>query len=179
MRKREVRKMSRQYRKMEKEQYLEEKQKYEEWYREKRERHEEKEEVKLRSIKTEEGASKYINRYRKKRKNIDEEITMEEWKYHFMYLLDGKEDRRILDFREGEEEEEQQDILQEKIPGEEIIKKFRQLKKSKAPRVDEIENEAQRLMPVEIGEQFVKLINKVWRGKGLPEKWRMRVIQPI
>lgn len=39
---------------------------------------------------------------------------MEEWKNHFMYLLKGKEDRRILDFREGEEKREQQDVLQER-----------------------------------------------------------------
>lgn len=44
-----------------------------------------------------------------------------------MYLLEGKEDRRILDFREGKEEEkEQQDVLREVIPKEEIIKKLRQ-----------------------------------------------------
>ncbi|KAK9304979.1 hypothetical protein QLX08_003835 [Tetragonisca angustula] len=84
--------------------------------------------------------------------------------------------KRILDFREVEEEREQKDVIQGVIPREDLIKKLKELKRSKA---DEIENEAWRLMPDEIGEQFVKLINKVWRGEGLPEEWRMGVIQPI
>ena len=65
MRKKEVRKPLRQYRKgkVEKEQYLEKKKEYKDWCRKKKGRHEEKEEVKLRGIKTEAKAWKYINRY--------------------------------------------------------------------------------------------------------------------
>lgn len=117
MRKREVRKILRQFRKgkVEKEQYLEKKKEYKEWCREKGERHEEKEEIKLRGVKTEAEAWKYINRYKKKRENIDEEITMEEWKNHFMELLERREDRRIVNFRAGEEkEEEEQDACRRK-----------------------------------------------------------------
>ena len=42
---------------------------------------------------------------------------------HFMYLLQAKEDRIILDFRKGEEEGKQQNVLEEVIPKEKIIKK--------------------------------------------------------
>ena len=48
---------------MENEQYLEKKKEYKDWCRKKKERHEEEEEVKLRGIKRDAKAWKYINRY--------------------------------------------------------------------------------------------------------------------
>ena len=50
---------------------------------------------------------------------------------------------------------------------------------SKAPEDDAIENEAWRLMPKEIGEELVRLINKLWKGDGIPKEWRTGVICPI
>ena len=34
-------------------------------------------------------------------------------------------------------------------------------------------------MPKEIGEKLLRLINKVWKGGGMSEEWRTRVICPI
>ena len=40
-----------------------------------------------------------------------------------------------------------------------------------------MENEA--WMSVEIGEELWKLLDKIWRGEGLPEEWRMGIISLI
>lgn len=42
-----------------------------------------------------------------------------------------------------------------------------------------IENEAWRLMPQEIGDVFLKMINKIWREGGIPESWSRGIICPI
>ena len=42
-----------------------------------------------------------------------------------------------------------------------VVRTLKQLKRAKAPGEDEVDNETWRLMPYEIGEAFMKLINKV------------------
>ena len=75
---------------------------------------------------------------------------------------------------EGSWNREKSDINKEML-----IKKLRQLKRSKAPGENGIDNETWRLMPAEIGEEFLRLLNKVWGGEGLPKEWRTGVIYPI
>lgn len=58
---------------------------------------EEEEERKIELIKTEEEAWKYINKHRRKRKRIDENIEPENWNQHFRKLLEGTEGRVIMD----------------------------------------------------------------------------------
>jgi len=45
----------------------------------------------MRNIRTEQEAWKYINRFRKKREVVEGEISKEEWKQHFMDILEGEE----------------------------------------------------------------------------------------
>ncbi|KOX68015.1 hypothetical protein WN51_08146 [Melipona quadrifasciata] len=75
-------------------------------------------------------------------RNMDEKIPMKEWKNHLKYLLERKEDTLILGFAEREADWEQQGTLQDVLSRKEIIKKLRQLKKSMASVVNELENEA-------------------------------------
>lgn len=58
---------------------------------------EEEEERKIELIKTEEEAWKYINKHRRKRERIDENIEPENWNQHFRKLLEGTEGRVIMD----------------------------------------------------------------------------------
>ena len=54
-----------------------------------RQKHEEEEMEKIKKIKQE--AWQYINKYRRSREGIDEDISEEEWKNHFMEILEGTE----------------------------------------------------------------------------------------
>ena len=55
------------------------------------------------------------------------------------------------------------------IRREEIIEQLVKLKKAKTSGCDNIENEPWRRMPIEIGEAFHRLINRIWRGERIPE----------
>ena len=80
--------------------------KYEAWCEREREKYERREEEKIRMIKTESEAWKYINRYgeRKQREKTDKSIEMKNWKSHFMELLEGqarKQDKTGTQRRRG------------------------------------------------------------------------------
>jgi len=60
-----------------------------------------------------------------------------------------------------------------------MIEQLKKLKKGKAPGENEIENEAWRLMPKEVGEVLFKLLNKIWKEGGIPEEWTKGIISPI
>lgn len=77
--------------------------------------------------------------------------------------------------KEGEKEEEEE----EHITKEELIEHLKKLKKGKAPGENGIENEAWRLMSEEIGEAFIKLVNKIWNEGGIPEEWNRGLICSI
>lgn len=57
---------------------IEEKKAFKQWSKQRKERHEEEEMEKIKKIKTEQEAWKYINRYRRSREGIDEDISEEE-----------------------------------------------------------------------------------------------------
>lgn len=57
----------------------------------KRDEWKKREEKIWREIRTDKQAWGYINRFRKKRKKVNKEIMMEEWKKYFMELLEGSE----------------------------------------------------------------------------------------
>jgi len=75
---------------------LKERKEYKEWCKERKREYERQKEEKMRNrteIRTEQEAWKYINRFRKKREVVKEEISEEEWKQHFMDILEGEEQR--------------------------------------------------------------------------------------
>lgn len=87
--------------KINREEYVKKKKEYKAWCKEKKERYEKEEEKKIKSIKTEEEAWKYINKFRKKRERVDENIKLESWREHFMELLEGTRERRIIEEEGG------------------------------------------------------------------------------
>lgn len=94
------------------EEFLRERKEYKEWCREKRREHESQEEEKIKRIRTEQEAWKCINRFRKRREGIDEEISEEKWKKHFMKTLEGEEqvmEAVMMEEGEGGEEEEEKE----------------------------------------------------------------------
>nr|XP_033200100.1 golgin subfamily A member 6-like protein 6 [Bombus vancouverensis nearcticus] len=134
---------------------------------------------KINKIKTEQEAWKYINKYRRRREVVDEEIREEEWKNHCMETLEGtesKEDRRTAVRREEEESKEERE---DNIEKEEVILQIRKLKEKKATGEDGLENEVWKYVPKEVGEALWVMLGKIWNGKGIPEDWRKGVICPI
>lgn len=85
---------------------------------------------------------------------------MEKWNEYFRELLEGSKDRVMLTEKE-EEREEKKEEKEENITKEEIVRQLKKLKKGKAPGEDGIENEAWRLMPEEIGDGFLRLMNRI------------------
>ncbi|XP_039304823.1 golgin subfamily A member 6-like protein 22 [Solenopsis invicta] len=172
--KRELRKMLRNLKKgrIDREDYIARRKEYKEWCKEQKKRHEQAEEEEIRKIKSEKEAWKYINKYGKQRKErISDDIRMDEWREYFIGLLGGTQSK--IELEKGEQEKET-DITRkepEDITKEELKEILRKLKKAKAPEEDGIENEAWIHMSHEIGEEFWKLINKIWKEKGLPEDW--------
>ena len=131
-------------------------------------------------IKTESEAWKYINRYggRKQRERIDKSNEMKKWKSHFMELLEGHKDKQESRIKQ-EHNEEEKEMESERITKEEVIKQLLKLKREKAPGCDEIQNEEWRLMPMEVGEVFLKLLNKIWMVSRIPRDGRNGIICPI
>ncbi|XP_025074790.1 uncharacterized protein LOC112552838 [Pogonomyrmex barbatus] len=169
--------------KISREEFVQKRKEYREWCKKEKHKHEREEEERIKTIRTEEEAWRYINKYRKKKEGISESIEIERWIMHFMDLLDGSKDKIIT--KEEEEEKETEKAEQEReeeeneLTREEIIKQLIELKKGKVPGENDIENEAWRLMPKEIGETFVMLLNKIWKGGGIPQEWNNGLISPI
>lgn len=72
------------------------------------------------------------------------------------------------------EEEEVQEITRR-----ELIGQLKRLKRGKAPGKDGLENKMRGYMPKSIGEAMWKLMNRIWKGGGLPREWRKGVMCPI
>lgn len=102
--KREVRMELREWRRSNKggEVYKEKKQKYKMLCEEKKREETERWEKEAEQVRREGEVWEIVNRGRKKRKGINEEIEEEEWKEHFMRLLGGVENRVVEGEGEGE-----------------------------------------------------------------------------
>lgn len=123
-------------------------------------------------IKTETQVWKFVNMERRKRSGISNKIKMEQWRGHFMQLLEGTE----CTGQEGRKKREEDG---EELYEEEIEEQIKKLKKSKAAGSDGIANEAWIYSQGGIRTKLNELIKRVWRGEGLPEKWREGLISVI
>lgn len=169
--KRELRKILRDMKKRRnKEEYPRKRKEYREWCREQK-KHEKEE--KIRNIKSETEAWKYINKCRKKKtERISENINIDKWKDHFAEPLGGTQEKAVWQMESEEEDNTEEREKIEDIMREKLIEMLKKLKKAKAPR---IENEAWRFMPKEIGKEFWKLINRIWK-EGIPGDWNKGMI---
>ncbi|XP_067209997.1 uncharacterized protein [Linepithema humile] len=151
--------------KINKKKYVEKRKEYRKWCEEEKRKHEEEEEQKIKLIRTEKEAWKYINKFRKKREGIDENIEMKKWNAQFMELLGGTKEKKILKKERREEERIQKTDEEDKeISREELVRQLRKLKKGKTPGENGIENEAWRLMSEEVREKGEKEETKNYRG---------------
>lgn len=113
-------------------------------------------------IRTKTDAWKFINRERKVRKKVCEDITMENWRLLFMGVLEGVEKKSLGEERKGGDEEED-------LTDEEIERQIRRLKCKKAAGQDGIRNEAWKSCKGQIRKGLKDVIKDVWRSEGWPE----------
>lgn len=111
---------------------------------------------------------------RKKRDNISRRITQEEWRQHFIGLLQGTEEKKT-----APEDREQISEKEKEITLAEMEKQIRKLKKKKAAGEDEVKNEAWLHCTAEVKYRLLGIIQKVWKREGFPKSWRRGVIVPI
>ncbi|XP_024884581.1 trichohyalin-like [Temnothorax curvispinosus] len=140
-----------------KEVYVKLRREFREMCRRKEEKRLENYEEEVRSAKTEEQIWKIINKERKKRVPIEEDIKMEEWENHFMQLLEGsKEDRREEVERRSKEEDGELEIQDQ-----EIEEQINNLKRRKAAGVDGIAGEAWKFSDGRIKGKLKEILKKV------------------
>ncbi|XP_043603168.1 uncharacterized protein LOC122576640 [Bombus pyrosoma] len=148
------------------------------WCKHRKERHEDEEMEKIKKIETEQEAWNYINKYRRRREGIDEEISEEEWKNHFMKILGGTEHKKSRKTEGHRAEEKIMEERENNTEKEEVIYQLRNLKEKKAMGEDGLENEVWKYAPKEVGKALWELLRKIWNGKGIPEDWKKGVICP-
>lgn len=94
--------------------------------------HEEIEEEKIRNIKNETEAWKFINKCRRKRiEKINEDIQSEEWRNYFTELLEGTQEKMTLNIKDEERVVKKKEKEIKEITGEELIETLKKLKRNK------------------------------------------------
>lgn len=113
-----------------KKEYPRKRKEYREWCREQKHEKEEK----IRNIKRETEAWKYINKCRKKKtERISENINIDKWKDHFAEPL-GTQEKAVWQMESEEEDNTEEREKIEDITREKLTEMLKKLKKAKAPR---------------------------------------------
>ncbi|XP_071652387.1 uncharacterized protein [Temnothorax longispinosus] len=116
-----------------------------------------------------------VNRERKRKRRLNEGISMQEWDRYFRDLLGGAEGRVVMGARkEGELEEEEEDIRREEVW--EMVGKLRE---GTAMGSEGIPNEVWKFGGEMVKVWLWEVCNRMWKGERWPEDWRERSIVPI
>lgn len=135
-------------------------------------------EEEIKQIRNKNDIWKFINRERKRRIGTTKKVKIQEWTRYFMELLEGQE-RKSGEDGKAKEKGNQQEEGDESITEGEVNIQIKKLKKGKAAGGDELGNEVWAYGGRKVLSGLTKLINKVWKGEGLPENWREGIICPI
>lgn len=122
---------------MDKEEYLKERREWKNTCRESEKEWKKELDAELKGIKHENEVWKFINKYRKKKKKVVNNIMENEWVEYFMKLLGGAETEKLGERRKREQVDKEEIKLDEW----EIKKAWRGLKKKKAAGFDGSPNE--------------------------------------
>jgi len=153
--------------KIERSRYLEERKKFktilEEVQKEKRRLEEEE----LKNMKREADVWKFINKKRGVKKWNDNDIEEEEWRRHFMELLEGLKDGSKTEGKDRGDKKRYGRGDRDRRSS-----KSKKLKVKKAAGVDGIPMEAWKYAGSEVVKELVDLIKTVWKQGTLPSDWR-------
>jgi hypothetical protein len=145
---------------------LEAKRRYRERCKEKKKQRGQREEKEIKEIRTERELWKYINRERKEKESVNEEITIQEWEEYFMKLLEGRKEEGEA----GTQMKEKQTAPEEtEITAEEVERQIRKLKKRKTPGREGVQNKAWMYGTERMVERMAELMTGgLERGRNLP-----------
>jgi len=170
---------------IERTEYIEEKQRHNKLCETKKK--EEREQAKIAEIQNETEIWRYIKKERGRREKPDDSIEEQQWKRHFMELLEGRETRGNNDTRNEQEAGSNQEVPRkeetkeegEGITEEEMENAVRRLKQKKATGEDRLKNEVWINVDEETKEKLRKIIGKIWNGEKLSRGWKVGIIYPI
>ncbi|XP_051161831.1 uncharacterized protein LOC127281899 [Leptopilina boulardi] len=115
-----------------------------------------------------------INRERRKGKEINKEISIEDWTKYFQGLSGG------MGYKiRGEGRRREVEMEQEEISREEVNEAINRIKRNKAAGEDGMEGESLKYGGEGVREEMWKIINLVWNGEGWPETWKTGLVAPI
>ncbi|KAL6417803.1 hypothetical protein ACFW04_012524 [Cataglyphis niger] len=140
--------------------YREAKGKYKKLIEGKKKEEKERWEREVREIKTEGQVWELVNRGRRKRRKVNEDISMEEWDGYFRNLLGGVESKVVIGKREDFRSDEEKSI-------------------DRTVGADGIPAEVWKYGGENMEEWIWKICNRVWKGEGWIEEWNEGVIVPI
>uniref|UniRef100_T1IQG6 Ionotropic glutamate receptor C-terminal domain-containing protein n=1 Tax=Strigamia maritima TaxID=126957 RepID=T1IQG6_STRMM len=122
-----------------------------------------------------------VNKFKLKKARKGQDIPLDDWKDHFMRVLNGR-DSRVSANPHVEADKmisKQHEFLDRDFEEGEFRKTISQLKKRKTAGPDGIINEFYRAMSGEARSIVLKIVNDIWHKEEYPEKWRTGVIIPI
>lgn len=125
---------------------------------------------------------KYIKKVRGGREKPDNSIGEEQWKKHFMELLEGRNTREENNASKEQREEVVERSIKESTDGiteEEIDRAIARLKKKKAAGEDGIKNEAWLYANKETKGKLGEILQKIFQGGEIPSGMKEGRIYPI
>ena len=130
-------------------------------------------EEELKAITCANDAWKHINRERKKKVEVSKNIKLEEWKQHFMTLLEGKEEFE-------EEDAEPIQTYEGSVSIEEVKEIIKKMKKKKAAGEDGLKNEIWINGGEKLLSKVTSILDRIWKGEEqVPKRWKLAVVSPI
>ncbi len=132
------------------------------------------------NLKNEEEFWKFINKERRNKKGVRNNIGEQEWVEHFKEQLGGQIQRTEWeDVWTEEETRAEEGIWSEDITEEEVEREIRKLSVKKAAGGDSLENEVWKYATETIKRELLQLCNEVWKSGVMPEGWREATVVPI
>lgn len=117
-------------------------------------------------------------RNKKKRMGIPSSISKTDWLHYFKELLGGSKEQPNLEAQANLANgtgEEENDVITEC----DVREAMKKLKRKKAGGEDKTVNEMYMYGNDKLVERITRILNRVWKGEKMPDRWRLGVISPI
>lgn len=133
----------------------------------------------MKKLKKETEIWNFINKKRKKREWVENDIKGEEWKRHFMKLLGGAAEMETIEDenKARKEEETKEEQVEDRFNEVEIGRAVKKMKLKKACSIDGIPMEAWKYAEMKKG--LTMLLNQIWKEGAIPKDWKISIVVPL